>query len=378
MLAGSLFLLASCGGDDPISNRQKAVKKLYRHKTVKIAVVDSFNENGECSWEAAVLAQEKINSKKLCPATIELVKFDDGGTPHSGTKKAYEIASDNEICAVLGHTYSDISLPCSLIYQYYGLLVFNYISSSNALTARKNPLLFSNMPNDTAFGTEIAQLCQRNGYERILIYYLDNAWGTDVANNVEISCLKQNISVENRDSFDATVTSHILARAARRWKHNFTFDAIFLADRMPHIPAVIEAIREADIKVPVLGVDTFDDARFAAQLPSTEYNRIYAVSNLNLESQNPRFQEFYDDFVERYGQDPDKHSVQIYDALIVLAKAIAEAKSAVPDDIADALMDHQWNEAVGSYYFGPNGEAMNLHLTPKVYRNGKFENLSMK
>ncbi|MBR0496755.1 MAG: hypothetical protein IJJ71_11330 [Treponema sp.] len=65
-------------------------------------------------WEGALLAQDKINVDGLLPVHLELVKFDDGGNSISGMTTAYQIASDNEICAVIGHGYSDISLPCSI------------------------------------------------------------------------------------------------------------------------------------------------------------------------------------------------------------------------------------------------------------------------
>ena len=150
--------LVSCSSDDPVKVRNSAVKKLYRHGTVKVAVVNSLEQNPTEMWNAALLAQEKINEEKIMKAKLELVKFDDGGTITAGTKTAYEIAADNDFCAVVGHGFSDISLPCSLIYQFYGLLNFNFISTVHELTERNNPYLVSNMPDDNDFGNEVARL----------------------------------------------------------------------------------------------------------------------------------------------------------------------------------------------------------------------------
>lgn len=116
----SSAFLSSCKNDDPIKARQNAVDKLYKNGTVKIAIANSFESNQSKMWEGAILAQEMINGSGFLPVRLELVKFDDGGTSISGMTTAYQIASDEEICAVVGHGYSDISLPCSLIYQYYG------------------------------------------------------------------------------------------------------------------------------------------------------------------------------------------------------------------------------------------------------------------
>ena len=195
----SVILFTSCAIDDPIKARNSTVSRLYKQGTVKIALANSFVQNKSKMWEAAVLAQEKINREQLCHAKLEIIKYDDGGSQISGTKTAYEIASHNDICAVIGHGYSDISMPCSLIYQYYGILTFNYISTVHGLTEKNNPFIFSNMPNDNDYGEAIANLCGKNKYKSVLIYYLENTAGTSLSNAFELNCNNYGIDVVNRE-----------------------------------------------------------------------------------------------------------------------------------------------------------------------------------
>ena len=108
ILSGLVF--SACQSDDPIKVRNQSIQKLYKNGSVKIAVSNSFEYNKSQMWNGVLLAQEKINKEKLLPVNIELVKYDDGGDSVKGITTAYDITSDPEICAVIGHGYSDISL----------------------------------------------------------------------------------------------------------------------------------------------------------------------------------------------------------------------------------------------------------------------------
>ena len=372
------FSLISCNSDDPIKNRNVAVKRLYQQGTVKVALANSFEQNQTKMWEAALLAQEKINAEQICHANLEIVRCDDGGTPISGTKKAYEIASDNEFCAVIGHGYSDISMPCSLIYQYYGLLTFNYISTVHELTERNNPLIFSNMPNDNDYGEELARLCDKKKFKNVLIYYLENTSGTSLSNAFELSCNSFGVDVVNRESFDLTTSNTVIDRTVKRWKNNFFFDAVFIAGRMPILQDIIKIMRENGVNCPIIGADPFDDPLLTEVLPFSENGKIFAVSNYNDKSKNIDFREFYDLFVKKYGVEPDQEALQVYDALFVLAKAISFADTAVPPKVAEVLRARLWYEAAGPYSFSPDGAIKDRQLTVKVFKDGAFEEYFMR
>ena len=372
LMISSVLLFLSCENDDPVKSRQNAIRKLYNRGSAKIAVANSFEKNQTNMWNGVILAQEKIKAENLCPVDLEFLKYDDGGTPVSGAKTAYEITKDEEICAVVGHGYSDVTLPCSLIYQYYGVMAFNFISTLHSLNERGNPLFFSNMPDDEIFARELARLCERNKYENVLIYYLENKSGISLSNNFEIQCNRRSISVASRDSFDLSTNEVGFNRVAKRWKNNYIFDAIFVVGRMPAISQIIDVIRENKIECPIIGADPFDDPLLESYLPETENGRIFAVSNFDKDSENEKFREFYESYKKRFEEEPDQEALQAYDAVIVLAKAIAFANSAVPSDIVAEIRKREWDEGAGPYSSNEQGEMDKQQLVRKVFQDGKF------
>jgi branched-chain amino acid transport system substrate-binding protein len=370
-----LFLLLSCSSDDPNKSRNSSVAKLYHKGKVKIAAANSFEMNKTQMWEGILLAQEKIERENLCPVKIELSKIDDGGYPLTGMTVAHKIASDNEVAVVIGHGYSDISLPCSLIYQFYGILNFNFISTLDTIIDRNNPLLFSNTPDDTKFGHEIAHICANNGYKNIIIYYLDNNPGISVSNSFELNCNRLGISIANRESFDLSTEPLEIERNIKRWKSNFVFDAVFVAGRMPIIGDIISIMRKNNLNCPILGPDSFDDPLLAERFGPEENDKIFAISNYDPESQTKEFKEFFENFKAKYNSEPDQEALQAYDALIVIAKAIQAANSAIPADIAKNLRGKIFTEAAGPYVFNEKGGISGRKLTAKVFRNGQFVNI---
>lgn len=370
--------LCSCKNDDPLKARASAIKRLYKKGGAKIAVANSFGFNKSLMFQGAELAIDQIEKNNICPVKIQLIQSDDGGNSTDGTLKAYELAGDNEVCAVIGHGYSDISLPCSLIYQYYGILHFNFISTLHAITERNNPFVFSNMPSDTDFGNAAAELCERNEYKNVIIYYLENRSGTSLSNSFELNCSKLGINIASRESYDTTASEQEIERDLKRIKNNFSFDSIFLASRMPDIKNIIELARKNGITCPIVGADPFDDPILAAALAKEEDGKIFCVSNFNEDSQSEAFVEFRAAFTSKYGIEPDQEAAQAYDALMVLAKSIAIASSALPQDLAKVMKSGTWKEAAGPYDFMENGGIKNRSLTQKVFKNGKFEELKAK
>ncbi|MCQ2248801.1 MAG: ABC transporter substrate-binding protein [Treponema sp.] len=375
VLLGALALavLASCSSDDPVALRKKALKKLYEEKgTVKIAVANSYQTNISSEWNGIELAQEVIEKEDILGKKLEVVKFDDGGTAITGSNTAYKICSDNEICAVIGHGYSDISIPASTIYQYYGILMFNTSSTAPRLTMNNNPLIVRNIPDDNLLGKRAAELCAEKKFGRVLIYYLDMAAANSLANSFEFNSIEKKITVVSRDSYELTTSEADFNEVFEKWKNDFIFDAVLLAGTNPGIGTIVKQMRQCGITCPVIGADSFEDNVFKKQFGSEENGRIFAVTNFNQHSEYQPYREFRDAYVAKYSMEPDYEAMQAYDAMMVLARSIHMAGSSQPEDIVTILKGELWKEAAGPYSFTQSGDIKNNVVYKKEFLDGEF------
>ena len=360
VICSSLFL-AACKSDDPVKERQNSVSKLYSKGSVKIAVEQSNEVANHQLMNALHLAQKTIREEKLCPVEIELVEVIDNPTPSSGMRHAYEIASDKEIAAVISYTISDIAIPNSLIYQYYGLLMFNIISTSPKLARGNNPLYFSNMPDDTKIAEKAVELCREKEFNKVLVYSLQSDYGLGLANSFEMNCVAGNITVTDRQAYSENATEREHLKNIAAWKGSF-FNAIFLAGQMSQVQAIYSLIRENGIDCPVVGGDTFDGPDFIAALTPADEGRVFTVSNFDADSENPEAKVFYNKYKREYNEEAGQDALQAYDALILLAKAIARGDSAVPAILAKNLKE-------------TDGIINNDSLEAKVYSEGRFKRI---
>ncbi len=365
--------------DDPAVLRKRAVLAKYEDdKIIKIGIASSWKTNITDAFDAVMLALDETNSAGgIAGAKIELIEADDEASVENGTRVAYKMADDKEIFAILGHAYSDISTPASLVYNYYGMLMFSPISSSHTLTRQKDSLIFRNIQDDSEHGKAVAEFCSNMGWSNMAIIYPDVTFGESMANAFELECGSSGISVAARDSFIFNQTDSEYKNLFKKWKNNYNFDAVFVIGNMPQIGKIVEYLRESGINQPIIGSDSFDDPRLEKILGDSEDGRLYVISAFNNESTDPDYLEFVEKFEKAYGHKPDQEGVQWYDAFKVLTQAIEKAGKPSAREVAEQLRNNQWSGVAGPYTFDDHGNVMGKPLVIKELKNGHFTIVEM-
>ena len=89
---------------------------------------------------------------------------------------------------------------------------------------------------------------------------------------------------------------------------------------------------------------------------------------------HPRAREFVKAYRKAYQREPGPYSVYEYDAVGVTAQAIREAKSAKPEDIAEALHGlKSYSGATGQIAFDEKGDRIKAAFMAVTVRDGRFE-----
>jgi len=94
----------------------------------------------------------------------------------------------------------------------------------------------------------------------------------------------------------------------------------------------------------------------------------YGVADYNQDS-SPEARAYFDEYVKRYKVNPDNQSTWLYDALMILAKAMNDAKSTEPQAIRAAILAIKgYKGTEGTYTFDENGDGLRGY---NVVRNEK-------
>ena len=128
--------------------------------------------------------------------------------------------------------------------------------------------------------------------------------------------------------------------------------------------------------MPVFGGDALDMPDLIEQGGALA-NQTYVVSVYDGESDYPAFRRFHDSYVSAYGKEPDKNSLQGYDAVMLLAGAMQKAGSAEPEKVAAALRAVQdWDGPAGPYSMTERGDITGKDLVVRMVKDGKFVKIS--
>ncbi|EID85751.1 ABC-type branched-chain amino acid transport system, periplasmic component [Treponema sp. JC4] len=366
-----LSLCLSCKSDKPALKREKVTTKLFnKEKIIRIACAGSWelNVGDNLQWEGIQLACDEINANGgVDGAQVELIQYDDQITEKTGLHAAYEISNRFDISAVIGHSVSGVAVETSKVYQYYGVLMFSPMATARKLTAQGFPYVFRNIPRATIFAHTATSFCKKQGWNRMIIYYLDTLYGEDISNAFEFSCVKDEIFVVDRESYSDLDLEAQFIHMTKWLNDNFEYDAVFLVGDMPQVKDVVKTMRENGLVKPILGGDTFDHPAMEEWIVENNVRDIYAVTSYDRDAQYSAYKNFKEKFTEKYKKEPDQQAVQGYDALKIITGAMAKAHSVKAKDVSDAIRKNTWDGLNGRYYFNKNGDIVGANIYIRDY-----------
>lgn len=321
------------------------------------------------------LAVAEINSQGgVLGRRIVIERADDKASVQQGRIVAQHFANNRDMVAVIGHINSFVSIPASIMYEYYGILMLSPLSTAPELSRRAGArLIFRNIPTDEQIAFQLARFAIQKGYSRIPVYYVEDAYGRGLAKAFQANFEKLGGSVPDARSYDAQSDSRLFRTDLATWKKNFTFDALFVAGTLPRAGQVVAEARSAGITAPIIGGDGLGSAELGVIAGDRAEGTIVA-GFFDPADPRPEVQHFGQIFMEKFGLPPDDKAAQTYDAVGVLAYAIKQAGSTIPSAIADALRaTKDWPGVTGPHTFNENGDLAGKPIVIKTWRHNQFE-----
>jgi len=328
--------------------------------------------------EGIEMALEEINQDKVLEREMQILWKDDQGSLSQARSVAQELADNPDITAVLGHYQSFISVPVSLIYQHYGLLMMTATSTAPRLTSREGlSLVFRNIPNSNQKSAQMAVFCLDQGFERMLVLNEDNEFGRSLANAFENRAGEIGLNVVDRRSYDFTTGRTQFTRMIESWKNFYQFDAIFLAGVVPQAAEFIVMAREMGVDVPIVGGDGLDSPQLW-EIGGDMVDGVIVGTYFHYQQPGEKAQKFVQAFREKYGFNPDAWAAQAYDTLHVLARGMQEAGTTRPAAVAEALrLMEPYESVLGYTEFDRRGDVADRSITTKIVRDRYFKYLGL-
>lgn len=369
VLPAGLLGLSGCGETTPAAERTARARRASGDIVVgaswPLSTAKGTYGNG------VELARDEINAAGgVLARPLRLVLRDDKLSVTRGIAIAHEFAGNLDMVAVLGTLNSYIAVATAPVYEDAGLVMLTQGSSVERLTAKGYRRVFRMIPSNRRVGELLAEHAAARKYRRVLVYYVKNEYGLDLANAFEQRAGAVGVEVADRVSYLAGAGDYRLAM--QHWKDFYNFDAIFLAASLPDGATILEAIRQVGIRQPVFGADGLDSpdlARLAG--PAAEGTEV--ISFFHPAAPLDHVQAFKARYEQRFRQLPDSSAALGYDGVMLLADAIRRAGSTVPDAIAKALRATRgWRGVSGMHNFDEHGNVPDKEIVIQAVRDGRF------
>lgn len=328
---------------------------------------------GRAIRQAAELAVAQINARGgIDGRKLALVVKDDGGDTHKAIQVANELRDDPSVAAVIGHVNSGATLAAAPVYNDPdgGVVALSPTASSPEVTDA-GPWTFRVSPSDLAYGPALAQWSRGRGVRRAAVLYANDEYGRGVAASFAGAFQKAGGQVVGMDPYltemlaTGTGAEPYLRRALGRG-----MDALFIAGRAEDAAAIVPRVRALGYRGVVMGADgllgiesegavgegLFIGAAFFADAPHQAATRFAA------------------EYRERFKQAPNADAALGYDAMQVIARALAEAgtdRGRIREYLEGVGTRHPAVEGVtGTIRFDRNGDVAQKAVAVGVVRGG--------
>ena len=316
------------------------------------------------------LALEEINNSQLGNTKLKFITEDDQSTVEGTVEAFNKLIYQDGVPVILGPATSSATEAAFPIAQQSGVVAISATAAARGLGAIGDFVFRTILTTDILITSGIEATQAKFGYQKVAIIYdetdLFSADGAEVmkealtANGVEI------LTTETFQSGDTDFSEQLT-----RIKDSNP-DAIFVSALPPDKPEILIQARQLGIpdSVPFI-INTLTTADVQAAGNAAE-GTIAFTSWVNTVD-TPGNQTFTQNYRAKYGIEPNIWATQSYASVYILAEAIADAQSADPNAIRDALANiTDLDTILGKFSFNPVGDAIYDPII-LIVKNGEFQ-----
>lgn len=323
--------------------------------------------------DGLVLATEQVNARGgIKGRPIRLLFEEDSQTITGAISAARRIVANQDVAAVVGHLQSYTTVAAAAVYDLGGLVHVSPSAAAPELTGKGYTRLFRTVPTDAALARAMAEFAANQGYRRVAIYYLRTALGRTSANAFEEQATVSSVRVVRRASYDPDQMNPDVDAMLAEW-NALDLQAIFLSGQLPAAGNIIGAFRRRGIDVPILGVNAMNSEALLHD-GGQAANGTVVPTLFEPTDPAPHLQRFMAEFRARFTREPDAYAALSYDAMMMLAAAIAASPTLSSADIARTLHESAgWAGVTGLLSFDSHGDLRTTRSQKMIVRKGRFE-----
>ena len=331
---------------------------------------------GKDNENAAKMAIDDLNAKgfKINGKAVKwvLVPEDDGADPKQGTAVAQKLV-DAKVNGVIGHLNSGTTVPASKIYFDAGIPQISPAATTPQYTKQNFNTAFRVVANDNKLGGTLgAYAVQKLSAKKIAIIDDRTAYGQGVAEEFVKGAKKAlpGVQIVGKEFTNANATDFNAILTSIKSKNP---DLVFFGGMDSVGGPMLRQMKALGIKAKFMAGDGVctealpqlaGDGIGEGQVTCAEAGGVTADQQKGMDDFRARYK-------QKFNMDVQLYAPYVYDAVMTMATAMADAKSAEPAKYLPYLAKVKYQGVTGQIAFDPKGDIKDGALTLFTYKGGK-------
>ena len=336
---------------------------------------------GKDMENAARMAVDELNAKGVAingqKVTIQLVSEDDGADPKQGTAVAQKLV-DAHVNGIIGHLNSGTSIPASKIYHDAGIVQISPATTAPQYTAQRFPGAFRVVASDVKLGATMGKYAVDTlKAKNIAIIDDRTTYGQGVADQFAKGVKGDaGVRVVGREFTSATATDYTAILTSIKAKKP---DLIFFGGMDSVAGPMLKQIKALGIPATFMGGDGMcTDALGRLAGAGLGEGKVFCAEAGGVKGpQEKVMEDFRARYKKKFNMDVQLYAPYVYDAVMVMATAMQNAKSADPAKYLPELKKIKYEGVTGTIQFDDKGDIKDGALTLFTYKGGKRTRLDV-
>lgn len=317
------------------------------------------------------LAVEKINGSEHSNVKIKLI-IEDGQSTVEGAVKAFnKLIHQDRVSVILGPASSSQVPETFSVAQQNQVVAMSPTSAASGLSAVGDFVFRTNLTTDVVIPDGVRVTQEKLGYQRVATLFN------------EIDLFSQTSDKELRKALADTGVEILVTESFQTEETDFSAqftrikasdpDAIFISSTAADISDILIRGRELGIPFDIPFIVNLSLSRDSVEVAGDAAEGTITFTSWDSTADTPGNQAFIQNYIAKYGIEPNIWAAQCYAAVYILAKAIENAQSNDSAAIAAALAEiRDFDTILGPFSFNAVGDAIYDPIV-LIVKDGEFE-----
>ena len=314
------------------------------------------------------LAVEEVNNSQLSDVKLQFITEDDQSTIEGAVAAYNKLIHQDGVSAIFGPTTSGQAEAAFPIAQQNRVVAFSSSSNASGLSALGDFIFRAGLTTDVLIPGGVRATHAKLGYQRVATIYDEiDLYSIDSHEKFRATLTESGVEILITETFQSNDTD--FSEQLTRIKGTNP-DAIFIAAQLPEQTEILIQGRQLGIPTDVPFITSLiNDVENAGAAAEGAISFAGWISTVD----TPGNQAFVQKYRTAYESEPNAWTAQSYASVYILTAAIAEAQSADPTAIRDALANTKnFDTVLGAFSFNPVGDAVYDPIV-QIVENGEFQ-----